>query len=76
MVSQPKRYFTFAYAVIDEKCRPSPVPKSYDLIYVGRLAKSKHVEVGIYTVKKTDRRLYGLTKVKFGIVGEGRAEKS
>ena len=66
----PEKIFYVPYVVIDDKCRPSPVPKSYDLIYVGRLAKSKHVEVGIYTVKKLIDD-YGLTKVKFGIVGEG-----
>lgn len=65
-----EKIFYVPYVVIDEKCRPLFMPKTYDLIYVGRLTESKHVETGIYTVKKL-RDDYGLTRIKFGIVGEG-----
>jgi glycosyltransferase involved in cell wall biosynthesis len=44
--------------------------KTYDLIYVGRLTPSKHIDIGIYAIKKLIDD-YGLTNIKFAIVGEG-----
>ena len=65
-----KKIFYLPYAIIDENCRPSLTLKTYDLIYIGRLTKSKHIEVGIYAVKKLID-YYGLNELKFGIVGDG-----
>jgi glycosyltransferase involved in cell wall biosynthesis len=65
-----KKIFYIPYIIIDEKCRPSPMQKTYDLIYVGRLTPSKHIDIGIYAIKKLIDD-YGLTNIKFAIVGEG-----
>jgi len=65
-----EKIFYIPYTVIDKKCCPLIMPKTYDLIYIGRLARSKHVETGIYAVKKL-KDDYGLMRIKFGIVGEG-----
>lgn len=69
-----KKIFHIPYIIIDDKCYPSPIQKSYDLIYVGRLTPSKHVEICIHAIKNLIDD-YGLTDIKFAIVGEGPCRK-
>jgi len=69
-----QKIFYIPYTIIDENCHPLTIPKIYDLIYLGRLAKVKHIEVSIYVVKKLVDD-YGLEKIKFCIVGDGPCRK-
>ena len=53
--------------------KPLSIPKEFDLVYVGRLAKVKHVEnlvMAINIVKKNYQ------DVKFAIIGDGPEEES
>ncbi|MCZ7393347.1 MAG: glycosyltransferase [Candidatus Methanoperedens sp.] len=64
------KIFRIPYVIVDSKCRPMHRNKVYDLIYVGRLAKVKHVEIVLKTAHKlvNDYNLYNL---KIAIVGDG-----
>ncbi len=59
--------------VVDERFRPMDIKRDYDLIFVGRLVRVKHIETmirAISIVKET------LPLIKMVIVGEGEERKN
>jgi len=64
------KIFTVPYIVIDDRCHPLPLTKIYDLVYIGRLAKVKHVEIVLYITNKLMSEC-GLSNLKVAIIGNG-----
>jgi glycosyltransferase involved in cell wall biosynthesis len=64
------KIFTVPYVVIDNRCLPLQLTKIYDLIYIGRLAEVKHIEIVLHITNKLVRE-FGLSNLKVAIVGDG-----
>lgn len=64
------KIFRIPYVIVDSKCRPMHTNKYYDLIYIGRLAKVKHVEIVLRVASKLAND-YNLPNLKIAIVGDG-----
>lgn len=63
--------FDVKYTVVDNDCLPAPhLQKIYDLVYVGRLADSKRVDIAIKVVNKLVGEFH-LDDLRFAVVGEG-----
>lgn len=63
-----KKVFILPFAVSDKNFRPVFSSKKYDVIFIGRLAGVKHVEILLKAVSKVKSRY---RDVKIGIVGDG-----
>ena len=64
------KIFTVPHIIIDNRCHPLHLTKIYDLIYIGRLAEVKHVEIVLYITKRLVSK-YDLSNLKVAIVGDG-----
>jgi len=58
------------YIITDENCSPRNTNKIYDIIYVGRLAKVKHIE-NIILIIKSLVKTYNMKNIKAAIIGDG-----
>ncbi len=65
-----KRIFVISYTVVDNTCQRMQQEKKFDLVYVGRLAPVKHVDI-ILEVTNRLKYEYGISNVKTAIVGDG-----
>lgn len=67
-----QRIFTLPHA-IDERFELQDLNKEYDVIFVGRLAKVKHVDIVLKAIKKVAK---DYPHIKVAIVGDGECKYS
>jgi glycosyltransferase involved in cell wall biosynthesis len=65
-----KKLTIIPYIVFGNNLQPLETAKIYDLIFVGRLAKVKHIETILYVADNLMKN-HSLTKLKVAIIGDG-----